>query len=52
MYPNAHTDMLAEMVARAGRRNKPTVRLRRPSCTELAERPDLVAQLVLDVSAL
>jgi hypothetical protein len=29
---------------------KPTVRLRRPTCTELLERPDLVAQLVLDVS--
>lgn len=33
------------------RQAKPTVRLRRPTCTELCERPDLVAQLVLDVSA-
>lgn len=33
------------------RQAKPTVRLRRPTCTELLGRPDLVAQLVLDVSA-
>lgn len=32
---------------RRTRMAKPTVQLRRPTCTELAERPDLVAQLVL-----
>ena len=44
------TTHLAEMASRRARQAKPTVQLRRPTCTELAERPDLVAQLVLDVS--
>lgn len=43
--PDTQTD------TRRTRMHKPTVRLRRPTCTELAGRPDLVAQLVLDVSA-
>jgi hypothetical protein len=42
--PNTHTD------TRHARSHKPTVQLRRPTCTELAGRPDLVAQLVLAVS--
>jgi len=33
--------------SRYQRSRKDTVRLRRPTCAELAERPDLVAQLVL-----
>lgn len=36
--------------SRYTRSAKPTVQLRRPTCTELAGRPDLVAQLVLAVS--
>ena len=36
--------------SRYARSVKPTVQLRRPTCTELAGRPDLVAQLVLTVS--
>lgn len=47
---HTHTDLLAEMMARRTRRNKTTVQLRRPTCTELAGRPDLVAQLVLHTS--
>lgn len=46
-----NTDLLAEMSARRARRNKPTVELRRPTCTELLEQPHLIAQLVLCVSA-
>lgn len=36
---------------RRTRMDKPTVQLRRPTCTELLQRPDLIAQLVLNVSA-
>lgn len=32
---------------RRTRQDKPTVQLRRPTCTELLERPALIAQLVL-----
>lgn len=33
--------------SRRTRQDKPTVRLRRPTCTELLEQPHLIAQLVL-----
>lgn len=36
---------------RRTRQDKPTVRLRRPTCTELLGNPALIAQLVLAVSA-
>ena len=36
---------------RRTRQDKPTVQLRRPTCTELLQRPDLIAQLVLAISA-
>lgn len=37
--------------SRRTRQDKPTVQLRRPTCIELLQRPDLIAQLVLAVSA-
>lgn len=36
---------------RRARQDKPTVQLRRPTCTELLGNPALIAQLVLAVSA-
>lgn len=45
MNPNTDTE------TRYTRSAKPTVRLRRPTCTELAGNPALIAQLVLAVSA-
>lgn len=45
------TEPAIEDATRYRRSMKPTVELRRPTCTELAGRPDLIAQLVLAVSA-
>lgn len=40
-----------DTVTRYARSQKPTVQLRRPTCTELLGNPALIAQLVLNVSA-
>ena len=46
-YAEAAQAVAAARPNRRQRQDKPTVRLRRPTCTELLGRPDLIAQLVL-----